>query len=152
MKNQINVKHGGHLKSVQRRWKMEFMKRKKMKFLIGGILILLLIVYLGYTGARDTMIYYLTIPEVLEKGASIYGENIRIGGEVQDGSVRWDPKKLVLEFTILEENKKIPVVYKGVAPDSFKTGRKVIIEGIFQSTGVFAAEKLLPTCPSRYGS
>lgn len=128
------------------------MNRKKTKFLIGGILILLLIGFLGYTGARDTMTYYLTIPEVLEKGASIFGENIRISGDVQDGSVRWDPKKLLLEFSIIENDMKIPVVYQGVAPDSFKTGRKVIIEGNLQSTGVFAAEKLFPTCPSKYGS
>jgi cytochrome c-type biogenesis protein CcmE len=128
------------------------MKKKKAKFLIGGILIFLLIGYLGYTGARDTMTYYLTIPEVMEKGAAIYGESIRVGGEVQDGSVQWDPKKLILKFTVVEENEKIQVVYNGVAPDSFKTGEKVIVEGIFQPTGIFVAEKLFPTCPSRYGS
>ncbi len=128
------------------------MKKKKMKFFIGGGLIFLLIGYLGYTGIRDTMTYYLTIPEVLAKGASIYGESIRIGGEVQDGSVQWDPKRLILKFTVEEENEKLQIVYNGIAPDSFKTGRKVILEGIFQPTGIFLAEKLFPTCPSKYGS
>jgi len=43
----------------------------------------------------------------------------------------------------------IPVVYQGVRPDMFTTGRDVIIDGEFRD-GTLQAAQLLTQCPSKY--
>ncbi|NIQ00058.1 MAG: hypothetical protein GWM98_06255, partial [Nitrospinaceae bacterium] len=44
----------------------------------------------------------------------------------------------------------LPVVYKGVTPDMFEGGREVVVEGTLGTDGVFHANTLLTSCPSKY--
>lgn len=122
---------------------------KRRKFLIGGIIVILAIGYLGFTGFQNSATYYYTVGEYFEQGA-INGENIRVNGLVAEGSVEQDTVGRLLEFTIVEEDKSLPVVYRGIVPDTFKTGINVVVEGTVDSEGVFQAHTLLPKCPSRY--
>ena len=43
-----------------------------------------------------------------------------------------------------------PVVYRGIAPDTFTDGVDVVVEGRMQSDGTFQATTLLAKCASRY--
>ena len=125
---------------------------KKKKFLIGGVIILLAIGYLSFMGFIGSATYYYTVSEIMEQGSSLYGENIRINGEVAPGSVEQESGSLVLRFTIVdvEGEASLPVVYQGVIPDTFKVGNAVVVEGEINSDGVFRAHTLMPKCPSRY--
>ena len=125
---------------------------KKKKFLIGGIIILLAIGYLSFMGFTGSATYYYTVSEIMEQGSSLYGENVRINGEVAPGSVEQEPGSFVLRFTIVdvEGEASLPVVYQGVVPDTFKVGNAVVVEGEINSDGVFRAHTLMPKCPSRY--
>ena len=125
---------------------------KKKKFLIGGVIILLAIGYLSFMGFTGSATYYYSVSEIMEKGSSLYGENIRINGEVAPGSVEQESGSLVLRFTIVdvEGEASLPVVYQGVIPDTFKVGNAVVVEGEINSDGVFRAHTLMPKCPSRY--
>jgi len=51
----------------------------------------------------------------------------------------------------VEGNTSVPVVYRGSAPDLFKVGREVRVEGRLRS-GVFVAKRdsLRTKCPSKY--
>jgi cytochrome c-type biogenesis protein CcmE len=110
---------------------------------------LCIIGYLVYAGIRDTMLYYLTVSELIQQGAQSANQGVRVGGKVIEGSVIWDPKDLRLSFIIRDDRATLPVVYQGVVPDSFKQGRKVIVEGIY-ADGVFTASQIMPTCASKY--
>ncbi len=125
---------------------------RKKKFLIGGIIIFLAIGYLGYTGFMGGATYYYTVSELIEQGSSIYGENVRVNGQVAPGSMEQESAGRILKFTMIdvggEEN--LPVVYQGVVPDTFKVGNDIVIEGHLNSGGVFQANSLVTKCPSRY--
>jgi len=42
------------------------------------------------------------------------------------------------------------VVYQGVTPDMFQDGGEVVVEGALDEQGVFHANTLLTSCPSKY--
>jgi cytochrome c-type biogenesis protein CcmE len=123
---------------------------KRKKFLIGGIIILLALIYLGYTGFSSSATYYYTVSELSGKGSSMYGQNVRVNGQVVPGSVEKKPGDLTLKFNIVEGEKSLPVAYNGIVPDAFQAGRDVVIEGTLNADGIFRATEILTKCPSKY--
>lgn len=128
------------------------MKKKKVKFIVGGSIIITAIAYLAYAGMRDTnvLIYYNTPTELLAKGEAAYNKGIRISGRIEDGSISWDANKLDLNFRITDGKHTIPVTYHGIVPDTFKYGVDVVIEGKLNADKSFKATELLAKCPSKY--
>jgi cytochrome c-type biogenesis protein CcmE len=125
-------------------------KKKRLRFIISGIILASALGYLIYTGMRGTVRYYMTVSELMAKGNSASAEGVRLGGRVVEGSINWDSLKLELKFDITDGKTKIPVLYKGVVPDAFKSGAQVIVEGTYSPGGFFRATTLLAKCPSKY--
>ena len=123
---------------------------KRKKFLIGGLIVLLAISYLGYMGFKSSATYYYTVSELITQQATINGETVRVNGQVAPGLVENEPVGLTLRFTIVEQGESLPVVYHGVVPDTFKVGNEVIIEGHFNSDSVFLANTITTKCASKY--
>jgi cytochrome c-type biogenesis protein CcmE len=123
---------------------------RKKRFLIGGVVVFLAIAYLGYTGFQGSATYYYTVSEIMGQGESIYGENVRVNGEIVPGSVQQEALGRTLKFTISDAEKSLPVIYQGAVPDAFKVGNEVVIEGHLNSDDIFQAHTLLVKCPSRY--
>ena len=90
------------------------------------------------------------VSQLLEQGSSIYGENVRVNGQVVPGSV--NQEGLILRFTITDVKieASLPVVYQGVVPDTFKVGNEVVVEGQLNSDGTFQGHTLMVKCASRY--
>ncbi len=123
---------------------------RKKRFLIGGITVFLAIGYLVFMGFQDSVTYYYTVSELMEQGSSIYDENVRVKGQVAPGSVEQEATGRILRFTIIDGEESLSVTYQGAVPDTFKVGAEVIVEGQFNSNGIFQAHTLMPKCPSRY--
>ncbi len=125
---------------------------RKKKFVIGGIIVVLAIGYLGFIGFQSAATYYYEVGELLAQGGSIYDENVRVNGQVAPGSVEQEAQGTILRFTIIdvEGEESLPVFYQGVVPDTFKVGNEVVVEGQLNSDGIFQADTLMPKCPSRY--
>lgn len=125
---------------------------RKKRFLIGGIIIFVAIGYLGFMGFQSSATSNYTVSELLEQGSSIYGQNVRVNGEVLPGSVEQEAQGTILRFTMIdvEGEESLPVVYRGVVPDTFKAGAEVVVEGQRNSDGIFQANILMAKCPSRY--
>ncbi len=125
---------------------------KKKRFLIGGSIVFLAIGYLGFVAFTSAATYYYTVSELIEQGNSIYGENVRVNGQVTPGSVEQESAGRLLRFTIIDVagEESLPVVYQGVVPDTFKVGNEVVVEGRLNSSGIFQAHTLMPKCPSKY--
>ena len=123
---------------------------KKRKFLIGGIIVVLAIAYLGYTGFQSSASYYYTVSEAVGQGSSIYGQALRINGNVVGDSVKTDVGSLTLRFDVTEGGKSIPVFYRGATPDNFKADAELVIEGKLDPSGVLQADNILTKCPSKY--
>lgn len=123
---------------------------KGKRFLMGGIIVFLAIGYLVFMGFQDSVTYYYTVSELMEQGSSIYDENVRVKGQIAPGSVEQEAAGRVLRFTIIDEGESLSVTYLGAVPDTFKIGAEVVVEGQFNSNGIFQAHTLMPKCPSRY--
>ena len=78
-------------------------KKLQYKPIIISAVILLVIGYLIYTGLRDTMVFYLTVSEVLAKTPDDLTDTQKVGGIVTAGSVQWDPKTLKLSFKLEDQ-------------------------------------------------
>ena len=123
---------------------------RKRKFIIGGLIIFIAVGYLGYTGFQSSATYYYAVSELAEQGSSVYGENIRVNGQVTPGSVEQETGGHTLRFAISEGGESLPVVYQGVLPDNFKVGNEVVVEGHINSDGIFQANIIMVKCPSKY--
>ena len=127
------------------------MKKKNVKFIIGGAIIAVAIIYLAYSGIQETALYYLTVSELKEKGfSSAYGESVRVNGSVLDGSIQWSSQEGILRFIISDGENELPVAYRGVAPDTFKSGAEVVVEGKYTEEDILEVDKIMAKCPSKY--
>ena len=127
---------------------------RRKRVLIPGLAVLLAMSYLGYVAFSGAAMYYLTVDELLARGAAAYGEDVRLSGKVLPDSVEDDPATNTLRFSIADKKNtagtSIPVVYSGVVPDAFKADADVVLEGKLTTAGAFEADNLLVKCPSKY--
>ncbi len=122
----------------------------KRKYLISGLIVVLALGYLGYTGFQGATTYYYTVAELLDQRSTLQGESVRVEGEYDPESVVQESGGFVLTFTIIEGSKSLPVRYQGVIPDTFSATTEVVIEGHLDADGIFQANTILTKCPSKY--
>lgn len=124
----------------------------KKRLLIGGGIILIAVIYLLYLSFGSSVSYYVTVSEFYDRIDELDDTNIRLAGNVADGSIGWDAGELELTFTLTEGGRDMPVVYHGAQPSGFKGGSTVLAEGKYRSDGIFQASQLILKCPSKYES
>jgi cytochrome c-type biogenesis protein CcmE len=147
----------------------------RLKFIIGGALIITAVIYLIVTSTKASAQFFLTIDELKAKGNSILGRDLRISGAVIGDSIQYDPQTLTLSFEVAHvpgDNKEIDaqgglgavlhaavidpnrahlhVIYTGVKPDLLRNEAQAIMTGKMGQDGVFHADELLLKCPTKY--
>lgn len=145
------------------------------KFIAGGLLIVAAVVYLIVSSTQASAQYFLTVDELIARGAEVQDRELRISGAVIGDSIQYDPQTLTLRFTIAAipgDNKEIEaqgglaavlsdavndpnrarlnVIYNGVKPDLLRNEAQAIITGHVGPDGSFEAEELLLKCPTKY--
>jgi cytochrome c-type biogenesis protein CcmE len=127
---------------------------KKLKFLIGGLVVVAAIASLAFFAVRENMVYYYTVTELQEKGAST---NVRVSGDLVSGTLVKGSVGEPIKFKIYDpadKNKVVFVTYTGAVPDTFKDDPanqvQVVVEGDYLTDGTFNADFLLAKCPSKY--
>lgn len=151
------------------------MSSPRIKFLLGGLLILAAVVYLIVSSTQASAQYFLTIDELIAKKASIVDKNVRISGAVIGDTISYDAKSLTLNFTVAHvsgdnteiekegglaivlhqavidpKRSRLKVVYVGVKPDLMRNEAQAILTGHLSADGVFYADELLLKCPTKY--
>nr|WP_290667238.1 cytochrome c maturation protein CcmE [Ardenticatena sp.] len=125
--------------------------KRKFKFVVGGMVILLAMVFLIYQGVRAGGAYYITLEELRARGDAVVGDMVRVEAPVDKESVEYDTRNIVLRFDMVDEQgNRLPVVYHDVMPDLFMKSTSVIVEGRLNENGVFEASNILVKCPSKY--
>ena len=147
----------------------------RIKFIVGGLLILSAVVYLIISSTRANAQYFLTVDEILARGPEAVGKNMRISGAVLGDTIQYDSKTLDLKFTIAHvpgDNKaiqdegglaealhaavtdpgraRLPILYNGEMPDLLKDEAQAIVIGHMGEDGIFYAEELQLKCPTKY--
>ncbi|MEA2641238.1 MAG: cytochrome c-type biosis protein CcmE [Chloroflexota bacterium] len=122
------------------------------KILIAAAVIFAAVGFLVYTAVASTAVYYLTVSELQAKGPEVYGQSVRVAGNVVAGSIQRDPTSFDVRFMAADGSGQMPVAYRGVLPDIFGDGIEVVVEGKYRADGTFAASTLLAKCPSKFES
>jgi cytochrome c-type biogenesis protein CcmE len=102
-----------------------------------------------YMGVRGSSMYYMTVEELQAQGDAVYGEKLRLGATVADGSIEAGPDGMT-HFVVTDGTNTLPVSYDGGLPDAFEDGAEVILQGKMTPSGTFEASSLLAKCPSKY--
>ena len=129
--------------------------KARNKFLIGGLLVLGPVGYLMASSIKQTGVYYLTPTELSAKLAadsSFRDVGVKVGARVVPGSIQRDPGGREYDFRVTDGARTFPVVYRGIAPDTFTDSVDVVVEGRMGRDGTFRATTLLAKCASRYES
>lgn len=123
------------------------------KFILGAGMISLTVGYLMAAGIKETSVYFLTPTELAEKiseDQSFYDVGLKMGADVVPGSIVRDVASQTITFEVTDGQQVYPVVYRGMAPDTFTDSVQVVVEGRLMPDGVFHATTLLAKCGSRY--
>lgn len=125
-------------------------KPVRKRFLFGGAVLILAMSCLLYLSFEDSVSYYLTVSEFLDKGSEVHDRRVRVVGKVVEGSIDWNAKELELRFAIVESDATLPIVYEGAKPNGFKAHANVLVDGKYDSDKIFRASQILMKCPSKY--
>lgn len=96
---------------------------------------------LALVSMRGTIVFFQAPSDVAAKAVAP-GTRFRLGGLVDQGSVRRGPDQAV-EFAVSDGRATVPVRYRGLLPDLFREGQGVVTEGALTEAGVFVAESVL---------
>jgi cytochrome c-type biogenesis protein CcmE len=120
------------------------------KFVIAGVLVVGVIVWLAVSAGSQAKSYYVTIAELQGMGSKAYSKNLRVAGNVQPGSITRVGTSAT--FTLVELDKTIRVQYQGTEPppDTFKDDAQALAVGTYGRDGVFHATQLQAKCASKY--
>ncbi len=125
----------------------------RTRFLIGFLMVACIAGYLMASSIRDTGMYYFTPTELAAKVAtdpSFRDVGLKVGARVVPGTIVRDAAGRQVQFLATDGARTLPVVYRGIAPDTFTDSADVIVEGRLDAAGTFQATVLLAKCASRF--
>lgn len=119
----------------------------RKKTIAGGIVLLLALATVISFVAVNVGQAFLDVSEVQEKGASIYGEDIKISGVIVPGSIVYGDQEDV-SFQVLDSEKKsgeaLDVVFAGVPPGQFDVPAvELVMEGSLEPDDIFYATSII---------
>jgi cytochrome c-type biogenesis protein CcmE len=123
-------------------------KNQRLALVLAAIVALFVAALLAMWGLRSQAAYFFT-PADIVAGKAAQGQAIRLGGMVEQGSVRHRPDGITIAFTVTDGKARTPVMFRGIVPDLFREGSGVVAEGRMRS-GTFVADTILAKHDERY--
>jgi len=124
-------------------------RHKRITFICVSLAALGLSAWLVLGAFRNNLVFFFSPTQVAAKEAPV-NKTFRIGGLVENGTLKKDPDGLTVRFTVTDTANSIPVVYKGILPDLFKEGRGCVAQGRINSSGVFYADQIMAKHDENY--
>jgi cytochrome c-type biogenesis protein CcmE len=145
---------------------------ERLKFLLGGVLLLGAVFYLLFSSTVSGARFFITVDEVVNNPEYV-GKTVRLTGVVLGETINLDtsnPNKIVIEFTIaniprettnlaetLHQAAKDPTATRlqiyvegQPKPELLQHEAQAILTGIINEDGIFHASELQFKCPSRF--
>lgn len=122
----------------------------KGKFVIGTVIIVVAIAWLAFSGFNESKAYYKTVDELMAMKEEAHAVRLKVAGDVVKGSIERQGRSV--KFKIEQKGVVVPVNYVGneTLPDTFVDGVQAVVEGKYDQTGVFQADKIQAKCASKY--
>ena len=130
--------------------------KKNGRFMVGLVGVATVVTYLIWTGVSETMMYYLTPVEMMQRVESdptFHELGIKVSGQVVPGTYSRVEGELLHVFTVrdlVDQTVTFRVEFRDALPGTFTDEVEVVLEGHLREDGVFEATTLLTKCGSRY--
>lgn len=132
----------------------------KLKFIVGGILMIAAIAFLVVNAMSGNTQLYKTVEEIYAEQGALMGRDLRVSGWVLGDSIQYtqiDATTSRLEFEIVDDyhnpGQRLRVVAMNEPmPDLLQDEAQALVEGHLTENGVFESNPggLMLKCPTRY--
>jgi cytochrome c-type biogenesis protein CcmE len=117
-------------------------KRLRLYLVLASLAVLGLATTLVLRALDSELVFFVSPSEIAQQQPAP-GQQIRIGGLVEDGSVDKSGGGGVIVFTVTDLAQSVRVSYRGILPDLFREGQGVVVQGAFDDAGKFVAAEVL---------
>ncbi len=117
-------------------------------WIVLGLFVAVTITMVFMMQSQDTFQYYMTVSEYNEASSKYENKNLKLAGKVKMGSLKNEGDRY--DFVMEDLGQEIAVTYIGLAPDTFKEGAEVVVEGRGPQIPPFIAKSLMAKCASKY--
>ena len=90
----------------------------------------------------SSTVYYLTPSEARDRKIPA-GQTARLGGQIEAGTLRYDPATRDLRFVIGDGTARVAVIGSGAPPALLREGAGAVVEGTFAADGTFRATQVI---------
>ncbi|MFZ3176220.1 MAG: cytochrome c maturation protein CcmE [Thiobacillus sp.] len=124
-------------------------RHRKLALIVLVVAVLGVAVALVLNAFNSNLVFFFS-PTQVANGEAPTSRAFRIGGLVEEGSIRREADGLTTRFVVTDTAKSMPVTYTGILPDLFKEGKGVVAEGRLGPDGLFAATQVLAKHDENY--
>jgi cytochrome c-type biogenesis protein CcmE len=93
---------------------------------------------------------YFYVPSDIAAKPPQAGQDIRLGGMVEQGSLKTRADGVTVDFIVGDGKARVPVTFTGILPDLFVEGSGVVANGTLLPDGTFQADELLAKHDENY--
>jgi cytochrome c-type biogenesis protein CcmE len=124
-------------------------RHKKLALIAVVVAALGVAVVLILNAFNSNLVFFFS-PTQVSNGEAPTSRAFRIGGLVEEGSIKREADGLTVRFVVTDTAMTIPVTYTGILPDLFKEGKGVVAEGKLGPDGLFSASQVLAKHDENY--
>jgi len=114
---------------------------RRWGLLLGVAVVVGVIAYLAFSSVGNALVYYLTPTELLARGDAAIGDTVRLGGQVEVGSISGPATDL--RFVLTDGESSIAVHSTAAPTRSFREGSGAVVEGALTAGGEFEATQVI---------
>ena len=123
-------------------------RRRRAGLLVIALLLLGGATALVLTAFEDNLVFFYSPTQVAADEVEP-GQRIRVGGLVEEGSVR-QLQDGAVEFSVTDGAESLTIRFAGMLPDLFREGQGIVSQGRIQPGGMFVAEEVLAKHDENY--
>jgi cytochrome c-type biogenesis protein CcmE len=124
-------------------------RHKRMVLISAGLATLGVAAWLVLSAAQKNLVFFFT-PTQIMAGEAPQGRSFRVGGMVENGSLKRQADGMTVSFLVTDNAQTIRVNYRGMLPDLFKEGKGVVAQGKLGADKLFIADEVLAKHDENY--
>jgi cytochrome c-type biogenesis protein CcmE len=124
-------------------------RHRRFAWIGAGVAVIAVAVALVLNAFQSNLVFFFTPTQIANHEAP-QGRSFRVGGLVEQNSLKRESDGLTVRFNVTDTGKTIPVTYTGILPDLFKEGKGVVAQGKLGPDGVFHASEVLAKHDENY--
>ena len=124
-------------------------RHRRLAIIAGGVGALGIAAALVLNAFNSNLVFFYSPSDVAAHKAP-QARTFRIGGLVEEGSIKRQQDGVTVRFVVTDTAKTIPVEYRGILPDLFKEGKGVVAQGKLEGDGIFRAQEVLAKHDENY--